>query len=75
MGIIALIIVLATLVFLVAMVVYGDGPDMPSPSELDAMACTQMREQGWTEDEIEKYMDDCGGYYDDGIGTKPWHKK
>lgn len=39
-------------------------PKMPSPVELDEMACSQMREQGWTEEEIKKYMDESGGYYD-----------
>jgi len=39
-------------------------PEMPSPVELDAMACSQMREQGWTEEEIKAYMDESGGYYD-----------
>lgn len=31
--------------------------------ELDISTCDQMRDSGWTEEEIEKWMDDNGGHY------------
>lgn len=49
---------------MIVLAALGDPPKAPSRSELDAMACSQMREQGWTEEEIKNYMDECGGYYD-----------
>lgn len=38
---------------------------MPSISgcELDEQTCEQMRASGWTEEEIEKWMNENGGYY------------
>ena len=32
--------------------------------DIDFMACDQMRDSGWTEEEIKRFMDDNNGYYD-----------
>jgi len=63
MGVVVVVLLLA--LFVVAWILFGERePQMPSPVELDAMACSQMREQGWAEEEIKQYMDESGGYYD-----------
>lgn len=38
-------------------------PASISSYELDETTCWQMRESGWTETEIEEWMDANGGYY------------
>lgn len=59
------VVVLLLVLFVVAWILFGERePQMPSPVELDAMTCSQMREQGWTEEEIKQYMDESGGHYD-----------
>lgn len=38
-----------------------------SPTTLedcDRESCEQMRESGWSEKEIEEFMDNCGGHYE-----------
>lgn len=57
-------IALFVLLLVVGWVLVEKPPKMPFSAELDAMACSQMREQGWTEEEIKAYMDECGGCYD-----------
>ena len=40
-------------------------PDYGSVSEweLDQQGCEQMRESGWSEEEIEEFMANCKGWY------------
>ena len=53
----------AIFVLSVAMIFINE-PAMPSKYELDEIACSQMRDSGWTEEEIKEFMDKNGGYYD-----------
>ncbi len=46
------------------MALSGAGNSQPlSQFELDESMCYQMRKQGYSEEEIKKFMEDSGGYY------------
>lgn len=61
----ALLTVIVLSIVLLAAVLWlalGEKPESPSPWELDAQACDQMRESGWSEEEIEAHMTRYGGW-------------
>ena len=42
---------------------YPYGHQITNPQDLDRQSCQQMRESGWTEDEIEIFMTGHHGFY------------